>query len=56
MLVDNDICNEEITIMIGISYKGKPIAGVINQPYFEEIDGYEFRDAVIWSIDGLGMF
>ena len=41
--------------MIGISCKGKPIAGIINQPYFEEIEGYKFRDAVIWGIVGLGI-
>jgi hypothetical protein len=40
--------------LIGFSYKGKPVAGVINQPYYEEIDGFKYRDAVVFGINGLG--
>ena len=52
--MDDDRSNQEVTLLIGIAYKGEPIAGVINQPYFEELDGFKFRDAVIWGIVGLG--
>ena len=44
----------EVTILIGVSFEGRPIAGVINQPYFEETVGYRYRDAVVFGIDGIG--
>lgn len=53
---EGDQFNEEVTVLIGISYKGRPIAGVINQPYFERSNDDEFRDGIVWAIVGLGVF
>lgn len=45
----------EVTVLIGVSWNGKPIAGVVNQPFFQKsTDTYLSR--VLWSIVGLGTF
>ncbi|XP_031793251.1 3'(2'),5'-bisphosphate nucleotidase 1 isoform X2 [Sarcophilus harrisii] len=48
---------DNVTVLIGIAYEGKAIAGVINQPYYNYQAG---ADAVlgrtIWGILGLGAF
>ncbi|XP_063159755.1 3'(2'),5'-bisphosphate nucleotidase 1 [Candoia aspera] len=48
---------DHVTVLIGIAYQGKAIAGVINQPYYNYETG---ADAVlgrtIWGILGLGAF
>uniref|UniRef100_A0A8C5WMV3 3'(2'), 5'-bisphosphate nucleotidase 1 n=1 Tax=Laticauda laticaudata TaxID=8630 RepID=A0A8C5WMV3_LATLA len=48
---------DHVTVLIGIAYQGKAIAGVINQPYYNYEAG---ADAVlgrtIWGILGLGAF
>lgn len=54
--MEDDKYNEEVTVLIGIAYKGKPIAGVINQPYFERTVNNTFRDGIVWAIVGLGVF
>lgn len=46
---------KEVTILIGISWQGKPIAGVINQPFYQ-ITNNTFRQRVLWGIVGLGAF
>lgn len=42
---------QPVTVLIGIAYKGRPIAGVIHQPYFTEFTG-----RTLWGIVGLGVF
>uniref|UniRef100_A0A8C8Z3U8 3'(2'),5'-bisphosphate nucleotidase 1 n=1 Tax=Prolemur simus TaxID=1328070 RepID=A0A8C8Z3U8_PROSS len=48
---------DNVTVLIGIAYEGKAIAGIINQPYYNYQAG---PDAVlgrtIWGILGLGAF
>ncbi|XP_034967255.1 3'(2'),5'-bisphosphate nucleotidase 1 [Zootoca vivipara] len=48
---------DHVTVLIGIAYGGKAIAGVINQPYYNYEAG---ADAVlgrtIWGVLGLGAF
>ncbi|XP_029791528.1 3'(2'),5'-bisphosphate nucleotidase 1 isoform X2 [Suricata suricatta] len=48
---------DNVTVLIGIAYEGKAIAGVINQPYYNYQAG---PDAVlgrtIWGVLGLGAF
>ena len=43
-----------VTTLIGIAHKGKPIAGIINQPFFKNPDGSMGRS--IWGIVGVGAF
>ncbi|XP_069464689.1 3'(2'),5'-bisphosphate nucleotidase 1 isoform X2 [Ambystoma mexicanum] len=48
---------DHVTVLIGIAYEGKAIAGVINQPFYN----YEAGDGAvlgrtIWGILGLGSF
>lgn len=45
----------EVTVLIGISHNGKPIAGVVNQPFFQENSGTDLG-RVLWGIVGLGAF
>ncbi len=42
--------------MIGISYQGKPIAGIVNQPFFTRSINDPNGDRVIWGINGLGAY
>nr|XP_039319348.1 3'(2'),5'-bisphosphate nucleotidase 1 isoform X2 [Saimiri boliviensis boliviensis] len=48
---------DNVTVLIGIAYEGKAIAGIINQPYYNYEAG---PDAVlgrtIWGVLGLGAF
>lgn len=44
---------KEVTVLIGVAYNGKPIAGVVNQPFYEN-DPISGR--VLWGIVGLGAF
>ncbi|KAM4771871.1 3'(2'),5'-bisphosphate nucleotidase 1 [Rhinophrynus dorsalis] len=48
---------DHVTVLIGIAYEGKAIAGVINQPYYNYQAG---NDAVlgrtIWGVLGIGSF
>ncbi|XP_044145428.1 3'(2'),5'-bisphosphate nucleotidase 1 [Bufo gargarizans] len=48
---------DHVTVLIGIAYKGKAIAGVINQPYYN----YQAGDntvlgRTIWGVLGVGAF
>jgi len=38
---------EAVTCLIGISYKGRPIAGIVNRPFVNQ---------TIWGIVGVGVF
>jgi hypothetical protein len=42
-------------VLIGIAYKGRPIAGVINQPFYHKLVDGSYRDGIIWAIVGLGI-
>jgi 3'(2'), 5'-bisphosphate nucleotidase len=42
--------------LIGIACGGKPIAGIVNQPFFTQNIHDPDGDRVIWAIDGLGAF
>ncbi|OAF68630.1 Myo-inositol monophosphatase A3 [Intoshia linei] len=46
---------EHVTILIGIARFGKPIAGIICQPYFKS-DALEKLGRVVWGIVGIGSF
>lgn len=45
--------NKECTVLIGIAWKGKPIAGVMNQPFFEQNQSF---GRYLWGIVGLGAY
>jgi 3'(2'), 5'-bisphosphate nucleotidase len=51
---------KECTVLIGISWNGKPIAGVVNQPFYEATafkDAHSyFNGRVFWGIVGLGLY
>ncbi|CAI4224314.1 unnamed protein product [Auanema sp. JU1783] len=40
---------EQVTVLIGVAHKGKPIAGIIHQPYFNK------TGRTIWAIHGCGI-
>ena len=44
----------QVTVLIGIAWKGRAVAGVVNQPFYklEEPEGYKGR--CIWGIEGHG--
>ena len=44
-----------VTILIGVAWGGKPIAGVINQPFYKKQHD-KFLGRTIWGIVGLGSF
>ena len=46
--------SHEVTVLIGVSWKGKPIAGVMNQPFYKRSD--EILGRYLWGIVGLGAF
>ncbi|XP_001511649.2 3'(2'),5'-bisphosphate nucleotidase 1 isoform X3 [Ornithorhynchus anatinus] len=48
---------DNVTVLIGIAYEGKAIAGVINQPYYNYQAGSgAVLGRTIWGILGLGAF
>ncbi|XP_038616706.1 3'(2'),5'-bisphosphate nucleotidase 1 isoform X1 [Tachyglossus aculeatus] len=48
---------DNVTVLIGIAYEGKAIAGVINQPYYNYQAGSDVvLGRTIWGILGLGAF
>lgn len=42
---------EQITVLIGISYKGRPIAGIVHQPYY----GKDGGGRTVWAVVGVGV-
>ncbi|KAK6297695.1 hypothetical protein J4Q44_G00322780 [Coregonus suidteri] len=49
---------DHVTVLIGIAYGGKAIAGVINQPFFNYQLGTETAEMgrTLWGMPGLGAF
>jgi len=48
---------DHVTVLIGISVKGKAVAGVIHQPYYNYQAGAGAQlGRTIWGIIGLGLF
>uniref|UniRef100_M3XYD5 3'(2'),5'-bisphosphate nucleotidase 1 n=1 Tax=Mustela putorius furo TaxID=9669 RepID=M3XYD5_MUSPF len=48
---------DNVTVLIGIAYEGKAIAGVINQPYYNYQAGPDATlGRTIWGVLGLGAF
>ena len=51
--------NHEVTVLIGVSWKGSPIAGVVNQPFYRanksNADSLDLG-RVLWGIVGVGAF
>uniref|UniRef100_U3I7Y1 3'(2'),5'-bisphosphate nucleotidase 1 n=1 Tax=Anas platyrhynchos platyrhynchos TaxID=8840 RepID=U3I7Y1_ANAPP len=48
---------DHVTVLIGIAYGGKAIAGVINQPYYNyEAGANATLGRTIWGVLGLGAF
>lgn len=48
---------DNVTILIGIAYEGKAIAGIINQPYYNYQAGPDAAlGRTIWAVLGLGAF
>jgi len=44
---------QQVTVLIGITYQGKAIAGIIHQPYYKvDLD----QGRTIWGIKGVGAF
>lgn len=53
--------SKEVTVLIGIAWKGRPIAGVMNQPFYKletsQIDSESFYSGrCLWGIEGLGAY
>ena len=46
-----------MTVLVGIAVKGKAVAGIISQPYYNYEAGPDVPlGRIIWGIVGLGMF
>ncbi|KAM3719379.1 3'(2'),5'-bisphosphate nucleotidase [Dirofilaria immitis] len=42
---------QEVTVLIGVSYQGRPVAGIIHQPFW----GTNAIGRTIWAIKGIGV-
>uniref|UniRef100_A0A0R3RZ49 3'(2'),5'-bisphosphate nucleotidase 1 n=1 Tax=Elaeophora elaphi TaxID=1147741 RepID=A0A0R3RZ49_9BILA len=42
---------QEVTVLIGVSYQGRPVAGVIHQPFW----GTDVTGRTVWTIKGMGV-
>lgn len=47
---------DHVTTLIGIAVKGKPVAGVIGQPYFNYTGLTGRTGRTVWGIEGVGAF
>lgn len=43
---------EHVTVLIGISIRGHPVAGVIHQPFYQPKE----KGRTIWGVQGIGAF
>lgn len=48
--------SKEVTVLIGISWKGRAIAGVLNQPFYKLESPNNYSGRCLWGIEGLGAF
>jgi len=52
--------SKEVTVLIGIAWKGQPIAGILNQPFYKlekgENESEFYTGRCLWGIQGLGAF
>lgn len=47
----------EVTVLIGVVWNGRPIAGVVNQPFYKyQQETQSYLGRVMWSVVGLGAF
>ncbi|KAL3098420.1 hypothetical protein niasHS_003773 [Heterodera schachtii] len=56
---ENPALLRQVTVLIGITHKGRPVAGIVHQPYYEgqqTADGLAPNGRTIWSIVGVGTF
>lgn len=48
---------QQVTVLIGITHKGQPIAGVVHQPYYKKQGQAAATDGrTIWGICQVGAF
>ena len=47
---------EHVTVLIGISHKGRPVAGVIHQPFYNAQENPNTTGRTIWGVQGIGAF
>ncbi|CAK6962774.1 '(2')%2C5'-bisphosphate nucleotidase 1 [Scomber scombrus] len=48
---------DNVTVLIGVAYGGKPIAGIINQPFYNyQLGAGASLGRTIWGMPGLGAF
>ena len=47
---------DHVTVLIGICVSGRPVAGVIHQPYYNYKSNKDTTGRTIWSLQGLGAF
>lgn len=47
---------DHVTVLIGICVSGRPVAGVIHQPYFNYKTDKNTTGRTIWALNGLGAF
>ena len=47
---------EHVTVLIGISHEGKPVAGVIHQPFYKPHENPNIIGRTIWGVQGIGAF
>lgn len=47
---------EHVTVLIGFSYKGESIAGVVHQPFYKSSNDSEYTGRTMWGMKGLGYF
>ena len=45
---------EHVTVLVGLAVKGRPIAGVIHQPYYNYKSG-NILGRTIWGLVGVGV-
>ena len=46
---------EHVTVLVGIAVRGRPVAGVILQPFFGTSSGQAVIGRTIWGMPGLGV-
>ncbi|KRT85549.1 hypothetical protein AMK59_1978, partial [Oryctes borbonicus] len=46
---------DHVTVLIGLSVKGRAVAGIIHQPYYNWLNDAEKIGRTIWGLVGLGV-